>query len=140
VIILDTDHMVEFLKGSSPQSSRLRVRLKQFNVERATTIITVEEICRGWLAEIRRIADTRLQVSPYARLRNSVLSLGEWKIEPWTLAAAQRFEDFRKQRIRVGSADLKIACIALESSAILLTRNVRDFTGIPGLRVEDWLA
>ncbi|MEO5802504.1 MAG: type II toxin-antitoxin system VapC family toxin, partial [Verrucomicrobiota bacterium] len=41
--------------------------------------------------------------------------------------------------VRIGSMDLKIACIALAHDATLLTRNVNDFSQVPGLRVENWL-
>ena len=34
--------------------------------------------------------------------------------------------------------DLKIASIAIANDALLLTRNLSDFSKIPGLRVEDW--
>jgi len=39
----------------------------------------------------------------------------------------------------MGSLDLKIASIALEHGATLLSANARDFDHVPGLRVEDWL-
>jgi tRNA(fMet)-specific endonuclease VapC len=42
-------------------------------------------------------------------------------------------------RQKVGTQDLKIACICLAHEATLLTRNVADFTPVPGLRVENWL-
>jgi tRNA(fMet)-specific endonuclease VapC len=45
----------------------------------------------------------------------------------------------RKQRIRIGSQDLKIAAIALTRDALLLSANLRDFRHVPGLRVENWL-
>lgn len=35
--------------------------------------------------------------------------------------------------------DLKIASIALNHDALLLTANVRDFDQVPGLRTENWL-
>jgi predicted nucleic acid-binding protein len=35
--------------------------------------------------------------------------------------------------------DLKIAAICLAHDSMLLTRNLSDFDGIPGLRVENWL-
>jgi len=35
--------------------------------------------------------------------------------------------------------DLKIAAICIAHDATLLTRNVRDFEAIPGLRVENWV-
>jgi len=34
--------------------------------------------------------------------------------------------------------DLKIAAIALEHQALVLSGNLRDFHQVPGLHVEDW--
>jgi tRNA(fMet)-specific endonuclease VapC len=34
--------------------------------------------------------------------------------------------------------DLKIAAIALAHKATLLSRNLRDFSRVPDLKVEDW--
>jgi tRNA(fMet)-specific endonuclease VapC len=53
--------------------------------------------------------------------------------------AANRFKEFRKQKIRIGSQDLKIAAIALSHDALLLSANLRDFRMVPGLRIENWL-
>lgn len=52
--------------------------------------------------------------------------------------AAAQFGQLRRARIRLGSMDLKIAAIALSQEALLLSRNLRDFQRVPGLRVEDW--
>jgi tRNA(fMet)-specific endonuclease VapC len=35
--------------------------------------------------------------------------------------------------------DLKTACIAIVSQAILLTANRRDFEKVPDLKFENWL-
>lgn len=56
MLILDTDHLVEYQKGTSPEAIRLRDRLQQTNEPFSTSIITVEEVMRGWLAAIRRTA------------------------------------------------------------------------------------
>jgi tRNA(fMet)-specific endonuclease VapC len=49
------------------------------------------------------------------------------------------FADLRRQGVRIGSLDLKIACITLIHDATLLRRNKLDFAKVPGLRFENWL-
>ena len=34
--------------------------------------------------------------------------------------------------------DLKIAAIVIAQNGILLSKNLKDFRKVPGLRVEDW--
>ena len=47
--------------------------------------------------------------------------------------------EIRKSGVRIATMDLKTACIALASNALLLTANRRDFEKVPGLRFESWL-
>jgi tRNA(fMet)-specific endonuclease VapC len=53
-------------------------------------------------------------------------------------AAAEVYQRLRRAKIRVGAMDLKIAAIAMATSATLLSRNRRDFQQIPDLKCEDW--
>ena len=53
--------------------------------------------------------------------------------------AAELFNGFRKSGVRIGTLDLKTACIAMASNALLLSANRRDFEKVPGLRFENWL-
>ena len=53
--------------------------------------------------------------------------------------AADQFEHLRQAKVRIGTMDLKIACIALVNDALLLSANRRDFGQVPGLRLESWL-
>lgn len=60
-------------------------------------------------------------------------------IVPFDEAAAEEFDRLRKQRIRIGTQDLKIASIALAQKALLLSANLRDYRRVPGIRVENWM-
>lgn len=142
MLILDTDHMSEFQRGRSRSAKRLRKRLKDAieTEDVATTIVTVEEQTRGWLARIHRQHDPRKQIELYAELQNLFELFAAWEILPWDEDAAEEYERLKKQKIRVSTMDLKIASIAISRSGTLLSRNLRDFERIPDLQVEDWLA
>ncbi len=60
------------------------------------------------------------------------------QVLPFDDAAAQVFESLRKQGVRVGTMDLRIAATAIARGYTLLSRNLVDFERVPGLRVEDW--
>jgi tRNA(fMet)-specific endonuclease VapC len=77
---------------------------------------------RGWLARIAKIADPHRQIEAYAELGERVNFLASFTLLPWDKEAADRFARLRKQGIRIGSMDLKIACITIEHDATLLTR------------------
>jgi predicted nucleic acid-binding protein len=53
MLILDTDHLVEYQRGTSAESRRLKERLDGAAEPYGTTIITVEEMMRGWMAAVR---------------------------------------------------------------------------------------
>ena len=48
------------------------------------------------------------------------------------------YQNLKKQKIRIGSQDLKIAAIALIHKMTLTTRNTKDFCQITDLTLEDW--
>jgi len=69
VLVLDTDHLVEFDEASD-EGARLKKRLLAADEELAATIISVEEQFRGWAAQIHRLhTDPHAQIPAYARLK-----------------------------------------------------------------------
>ena len=137
MLVLDTNHVSELGYGT-PAGLRLRDQLLASGEETATTIITVEEQLRGWLAEIHRLSDPHDQIIAYRRLHERIEFFAGWTVLPWDAAAADFFLKLPQQGVRIGSMDLKIACIALVHHARLLTRNISDFARVPELNVEDW--
>ncbi|MBC8114475.1 MAG: type II toxin-antitoxin system VapC family toxin [Candidatus Saccharimonas sp.] len=139
MIVLDSDHISVLQHEDSPLAEPLLIRLEQSLTEVVVTAITLEEQCRGWLAEIHRRAAGQAQVPYYARLVQLFDFFASWRVLPFDQRAAVEFERLRQQHRRMGVMDLKIAAIALVQDATLISRNLRDFEVIAELHVEDWL-
>jgi tRNA(fMet)-specific endonuclease VapC len=140
MIILDTDHFTVLRYPEHSQYGLLSTNMRKSpDPNFATTAVSVEEQMRGWLAAIRRARRVHDQILYYTRLVGMVRFVSKWQILPFNEPAADRYESLRKQRVRIGTQDLKIASIALEAGALLLSANLRDFERVPGLRVENWL-
>jgi tRNA(fMet)-specific endonuclease VapC len=140
MLILDTDHLAEYQKGTSAEAQRLKQRLDEAGEPFGTTIITVEEVMRGWMAAIRRTANPVRQINAYTKLRQLFRFFATWDVLDWTAASAAEFTVLKNAKTRVGTIDLKIASIALANDATLLSRNLNDFQNVPSLRVVDWLS
>ena len=139
MIVLDTDH-ISVLQHESPAADELRRRIVHVEDVVVTTVVTYEEQMRSWLSQIGRNPDVEKQVPFYLRLVEMADFFGEWNLLPFTDAAAETFKSLRQQKLRISSTDLKIASIVLLDGATLLSRNLTDFTQVPGLVVENWLS
>lgn len=139
MLVLDTDHLTEYQQGTSAEAQRLKERLDATDQPYATTIISVEEVMRGWMAAVRRAKDPTRQIKAYAMLRQLFQFFATWNVLPWNEAAVADFESLKQAKIRVGTMDLKIASICLANQATLLTRNAKDFEKVPNLLLENWL-
>ncbi len=104
----------------------------------AVPIITVQEIWGGWSAAIAKAKSPEELAHGYKKLTETIDELKTWKIATYPATAIRRYQTLKKQRLNIGANDLKIAAIALEAGAIVVTHNVRDFQRVPGLMVEDW--
>ena len=138
MLILDTDHLSEIERGSAAGMALMQ-RLNQPNIDVAATIVSAEEQLRGWLAQINAHKSVHDQINAYGRLQSRLAFYAQWTLLPWTAPAADRFVALRKNGCRIGTMDLKIASIALEHGAMVLSQNLGDFGRVSGLRSESWL-
>jgi len=140
MIILATDAItfLEHQKGLFYEQLRNRLAILSLEHDVATTIITYEEQTRGWFKDLAQARSPDQEVNAYANLLQHLQTYRKMEVLPYTKAADAYFRQLRSLKIRVGSMDLKIAAIALSHDAILLTRNLRDFSKIPNLHAEDW--
>ena len=138
MLILDTDHISE-IERNTKLGVQLVAKLDQAGNPIAITIVSVDEQMRGLLKLVRRARQPDERVRAYGRLQSYVEDLTAWTIRPWDESAENELTRLQAARLGVSTMDLRIASITLANNATLLSRNLRDFTKIPGLRVEDWL-
>ncbi len=139
MIILDTDCLSLLNRERILESSVLRKNLERFPPDELyTTIITFEEQMRGWLALIAKSKNIEQEIFAYQRLHRSLETYRNTDVLDFDENAAAIFQNFKSQKIRVGSMDLKIASIAISRKAILVSRNLKDFQQVPDLTVQDW--
>src|SRR5262249_55610980 len=108
--------------------------------EVAISIITQIEILQGRFAAVLKAADGEQLVRAQELLQRSQERLGLLEIVPVDAAAGKEFDKLRqnKKLKKLGRGDLLIASIALAHRATLVTRNLKDFREISGLRLEKW--
>ncbi|MBX7206890.1 MAG: type II toxin-antitoxin system VapC family toxin [Verrucomicrobiaceae bacterium] len=138
MLILDTNHYREIAE-ESVIGARLVQRLRDSGDECFLTVVTAQEVLKGWLAQIQPHHQRDRGVSAYHDFQDSLEGISKWFLLPWTDDAADIFDSLRGRKVNIGAMDLRIASIALEYNATVLTRNFADFKKVPGLRVENWL-
>ena len=138
--ILDTDVFTIAQLPDSPEYKRLHARVLELSADDAlvTTVVTYEEQTRGWLAYAAKSRATAHQIKAYARLNAHLRNYLNFEVLDFDSRAGDEFDRMQRSKPRIGTADIKIAAIVLSQNAVLLSRNLRDFTKIPNLRVEDW--
>jgi predicted nucleic acid-binding protein len=133
MFLFDTDVLSHVLKRAPAPS--LLGRLATVPPEQQfTTAITVGEMVYGAYRSPRReqlLRQLEERVWPNVR------------ILPFNRAAAETYGRLRAELERAGTPlsepDLRIAAIALTHDLTVVTGNVRHFSRVPGLRVENWL-
>ena len=123
MIVADSDVLIDFLRGHGDSARRIAIEIGSGAL--ATTAVTAFEIRSG---------------ARTARQREAVESLLDaMTILPFGPDEARIASEVRQRVERqgrpIGMADYMIAAICLSRDAILLTRNVKHFERVEGLRL-----
>ena len=137
VYVIDTDILSLYQRNHPQVSAQIRLA-RQNGLALTTTIVTVEEQYAGRLAQIQKAKTPELLIAAYARLTTTFSLFSQLEILGYNRMADDYFRQFRQQGIRIGTQDLRIASISLTHSAIIVTRNRKDFGQVPNLIIEDW--
>ena len=139
MFLFDTDHLGILQRQTAPQFGILMRRISQYpQASFFVTIVSFHEQILGWNAYLARARDSIGVVRGYTKLEGILSDFARSQVLPFSSAAADAFEELRKQRIRIGTMDLRISAIALTNGMTILTRNRADFVQVPNLNVEDW--
>lgn len=139
--LLDTDHISFLQRRSSPEFTRLTGRMGRYSpTDFALSIVSFHEQTIGAHDFINR-SRTNIDTIRGDKLLSEILQgFADAPVLPFDSEAIAIFDELRRQKVRVSTMDLRIAAIALSRNLVLLTRNVRDFSRVPGLVTEDWTA
>ncbi len=139
MILLDTDIVSLYHAGHERVTARIE------NVDPAevlgTTVISLAEILRARFEFLLKAADgAQLQLAQQ-RLDSSQALLDDLHIASVDAASAATFDGLRRHKHlkKIGHADLLIASIALANDATLVTRNLKHFRQVPGIKLENWV-
>jgi tRNA(fMet)-specific endonuclease VapC len=138
MIAYDTDILTALLYGEEKVVQRAATIPAD---EQTVPILVIEEILRGRLETIRRAEAGKAKVSletGYQLFQQTLSDLQRLTVLAYTAAADTQFNDWRQQKLRIGTHDLRIASIVVVHSAVLISRNRHDFKRVPGLTVEFW--
>src|ERR1019366_6545804 len=134
----DTDILTEILSGNPAYAERVNnVPLE----EQSAPIVAIEEILRGRLNAIRQAEAGKARTTierAYQLFEETLDALRELKFLSFSQEADAVVREWRGEKIRGSTHDLRMAANCVVSSVTLVTRNRRDFEHIPGLSVEFW--
>ena len=134
--ILDTDTLSLHQQGHSLVIQRVK---NHAATDVLITAITCQEQIEGWLARLHQARTPDKIAAAYDLFTHTIVpSVIQFPVLSFTEPAIQRFEQLLTLKLNVGRMDLRIAAIALEHAATVVTRNQRDFARVPGLVIEDW--
>lgn len=130
IYLLDTNVCIIYLKGRSSSVSNYIDNLKVDKI--AVCSVVKSELFYGSIRSN----------NPQKSLKIQKLFLEQFVSLPFDDSCAEIYAKIRADLANAGtpisSNDLQIAAIALANNLILVTHNVREFSRIEGLTIEDW--
>ncbi len=128
--LLDTNICVYAIKREPKVLRRLQERSPD---DFGVSAVTLAELFFG-AAKSSRPQSTRASVDAF---------LEPFEVLPFAAEAAEQYAEIRLQLEKagqpIGERDLLIAAIARSRRITVVTHNVREFSRVSGLKVEDWL-
>ena len=129
--MLDTCICVEIMRGNLPLA-RARLLEDGFFNYALPSIVAAELWCG--VHKSKRIRENSKLLTVF---------LEPFEIVPFDLQCAERYGEVRAcleaHGTKIGNNDTMISAVALCYNATVVTNNVKDFSRVPGLKIENWV-
>lgn len=129
-VIVDTDTISYFFRGNADVVAKFDEHLKEHGFV-CMSVVTYYEVLNGLYFK-----DAKNQLAQFEKF----VDLNE--VLPLTTAIAKRsaeiYSDLRKKGRTVGHNDVLIAATAIISDLTLITNNIRHFSRISRLDIDNW--
>ena len=138
MIAFDADVLSELLCAARGYVQRAAAIQSE---EHCLPVVVVEEILRGRLNEIRRAEAGKSRITlerAYVLFQDTAAQVQHFRILSYTAEAELLYQERKRQKLRIGTHDLRIAAICVAHSASFISRKRRDFEAVPGLAVQFW--
>jgi tRNA(fMet)-specific endonuclease VapC len=131
--LLDTDHISFLQQRRGIEFTHLMARMGQHTpADFALSVVSLHEQVLGAHSFINRAQTNTDIIRGYTLLSEILEGFAKAPVLPFDGEAIAVFDGLRGQRVRISTMDLRIAVIAVSRNLVLLTRNVGDFSKVPG--------
>jgi tRNA(fMet)-specific endonuclease VapC len=138
MLLLDTNILTAMYSGNAKVLAALD---RSEDPDVATTIINKVELLKGRMDFLLKAESGVEILRAQAWFQETERLLQEIPVITFDSQAAELFDQLSQRSAlrKIGRADLLIGTIALVNRATIVTRNLKDFQRIPGLKLVNWM-
>ncbi len=138
MFLIDTDILTLLIEGHANATTRARAAAREDALR--ISIITRIEALQGRFDFMLKAANKEQWLRAQLLLQRWEAEIAKYPVVWVDESSADEFERLSKTKSlrKSGRADILIASIALAHKATLVTRNLKDFKLVPGLKCENW--
>ena len=130
MVVLDTDILVAFLRNKT-EAVEFVTELQKKNASLSTTTVNAFELFEGALISTNK--------DNVKKAENALRSIGSYSFNgPASWKAAEISSELIKKGEPLDFQDIAIASIAIVNGESIVTRNVKHFSRIKGLKIAKW--
>jgi len=132
MVVLDTDIIIEYLRGKEPAINVLK-NLHKSEKFIATTVFNAAELYKGCYS-MNNVAKGLMSVNEFLSGIDELLIFDEKAIQEY----ARISSNLKKSGVPIGAFDELIASICVVHNQVLYTRNIKHFEKIRNLKIKSW--